>query len=201
MTIKRGSLGNPVVAWEYHFVNMVIVLHVCKQPILAHDQVSMTVAAALLFIPCFADVAVPAGEPLSGQFDGHRHLFEWKERDVKMKLSDNTSILSFTISIHDMASSSHRFKLPPSVTCCSKIYELVCTHSNSDNTGADFTIPYQRESGSRPSFYLAKKTPQWECDLTPVYAFRDTKNGTFDQSLASYSVQNFNCYICVCSKL
>lgn len=146
-------------------------------------------------------MTISAGEPLSGLFDGSHHLFEWKEKGIKLRLPTNTSILTFTI--HEMASSSHRFKLPPSVTWCSQVYELSCTYSNPSNTGADLTIPYERKPDSRPSFYLAKNIPQWECDLTPVYAFCDTKNGTFDtdQSLASYCVQNFNCYICVCSEL
>lgn len=148
----------------------------------------------------FSDVTVPLGEPFSGQFDGRHRLFEWKEMGIKLTLPNNSSILTFTI--HEMASSSHKFKIPPSMTRCSQIYELSCTHSNLSNTSADIAIPYEQKPGSKPGFYLAKKIPQWECDLTPVYAFYDTKEGTFDthQSIANYCVQNFNCYICVCSE-
>lgn len=148
------------------------------------------------------DVTIPANE-LSGQFDGHRYLFEWKERRVKVKLHDNTSILTFTI--NESAFSADRFKLPPSVVCRSQVYELSCTHSDPRNAqtlcdSADITIPYRREVSTGPHFYVGKRTPQWQCDLSPIYNFHDTKSGTFDHSLGTYSVQSFNCFICVCSK-
>lgn len=154
-------------------------------------------------MPFLIDVTVPVGETLSGLFDGHCHLFHWRERRIRVKLPDNTSIFTFTI--HEIPPSPERFKLPPSAEYCSQVYKLSCTHDRSTSstntlcTSADITIPYRRGQGSRLSFYIAERIPQWRCDLTPHYTLCDTESGTFDTD-ASYCVENFNCLICVCSK-
>lgn len=146
------------------------------------------------------DVTVPTGETLSGVFDGQHRLFEWKDRGIKLQLPSNTSITAFTI--HEIALSTDEFRFPPSVRHCSQVYELSCTYSEHTNirtlcTSADIAVPYRQEPGSRPSFFLAKRIPQWQCDLSPVYTFWDTKRGRFE-SLATYSVREFDCYLCVC---
>lgn len=145
-------------------------------------------------------MTVPTGETLSGVFDGQHRLFEWKDRGIKLQLPSNTSITAFTI--HEIALSTDEFRFPPSVRHCSQVYELSCTYSEHTNirtlcTSADIAVPYRQEPGSRPSFFLAKRIPQWQCDLSPVYTFWDTKRGRFE-SLATYSVREFDCYLCVC---
>ena len=154
-------------------------------------------------MPIFrAGVTVPAAEPLSAVFDGQHRQFEWREKGIKVLLPEHTSIHTFTI--HQISLPSDQLKLPSSVCCCSQVYELSCTHTEPTSTlvvpdtSAEVTVPYRQELGSRHSFFLAKRTPQWQCDLSPLYMFTDTKSGRFDAGQSSLSLQDFNCLLCVC---
>lgn len=143
----------------------------------------------------------PAGDPLTGTFNGSNSHFQWRGSTIQVQLSARSPIRTITI---QEFSTSVKFNIPPSACLLSEVYELLCTHTQDDAaTSAEVTIPILFGGGS-PSgliFFQASRTPSyWQCNLTPVYSFHAVRGGVFDaeKSLAKITVAKFNCFICVC---